>query len=115
MACGARPEGGANRWSEGGGEDYLGDKDGEAPRRVGWRGEPRWRWAQRVCGSTALYFVEKIKTSGSARNQVVGGFPIYPSISNNFTWKRNLPLVIPSELRISYFAALINGHVCGFL
>jgi hypothetical protein len=25
-----------------------------------------------------------------------------------------LPLVIPSELRISYYPALINGHVCGF-
>jgi hypothetical protein len=25
-----------------------------------------------------------------------------------------LPFVIPSELRISYNAALINGHVCGF-
>jgi hypothetical protein len=25
------------------------------------------------------------------------------------------PFVIPSELRISYYAALINGHVCGFL
>jgi hypothetical protein len=24
-------------------------------------------------------------------------------------------LVIPSELRISYYAALINGQVCGFL
>jgi hypothetical protein len=26
-----------------------------------------------------------------------------------------LLLVIPSELRISYYAALINGNVCGFL
>ena len=26
-----------------------------------------------------------------------------------------LPFVIPSELRISYFAALKNDHVCGFL
>jgi hypothetical protein len=26
-----------------------------------------------------------------------------------------LPFVIPSELRISYYAALINDHVCGFL
>ena len=26
-----------------------------------------------------------------------------------------LPFVIPSELRISYYAAPINGHVCGFL
>jgi len=25
-----------------------------------------------------------------------------------------LPFVIPSELRISYYAALVNGHVCGF-
>jgi hypothetical protein len=30
-----------------------------------------------------VYFVEKIKASGSARNQVAGGFPIYPSISNS--------------------------------
>ena len=27
----------------------------------------------------------------------------------------NPHFVIPSELRISYYAALINGHVCGFL
>jgi hypothetical protein len=26
-----------------------------------------------------------------------------------------LQFVIPSELRISYYAAPINGHVCGFL
>jgi hypothetical protein len=26
-----------------------------------------------------------------------------------------LHFVIPSELRISYYAALINDHVCGFL
>ena len=26
-----------------------------------------------------------------------------------------LPFVIPSELRISYYAALKNDHVCGFL
>jgi hypothetical protein len=26
-----------------------------------------------------------------------------------------LPFVIASELRISYHAALVNGHVCGFL
>jgi hypothetical protein len=25
-----------------------------------------------------------------------------------------LPFVIPSVLRISYYAVLINGHVCGF-
>jgi hypothetical protein len=32
-----------------------------------------------------VYFVEKIGTSGSVsvRNQVAGGFPIYPSISKN--------------------------------
>jgi ABC-type lipoprotein release transport system permease subunit len=30
-----------------------------------------------------LYFVEKIKTSGSVRNQVAGGFQIYPSFSDN--------------------------------
>jgi hypothetical protein len=33
-----------------------------------------------------VYFVEKIKTSGSVRNQVAGGFPIYPSISDNVAW-----------------------------
>jgi hypothetical protein len=27
----------------------------------------------------------------------------------------NPHFVIPSELRISYYAALINDHVCGFL
>jgi hypothetical protein len=26
-----------------------------------------------------------------------------------------VPFVIPSELRISYYAALKNDHVCGFL
>jgi len=29
--------------------------------------------------------------------------------------RTNLNFVIPSELRISYYAALINDHVCGFL
>jgi hypothetical protein len=34
------------------------------------------------CGFSALYFVERVKTSGSARNQVAGEFPVYPSIGN---------------------------------
>jgi hypothetical protein len=37
--------------------------------------------------------------------------------SNQVRGSKRLRLcfVIPSELRISYYAALINGHVCGFL
>jgi hypothetical protein len=30
-------------------------------------------------------------------------------------WGAALQLVIPSELRISYYPALKNDHVCGFL
>ena len=43
-----------------------------------------------------MYFVEKLETGGSVLNQVAGGFPIYPSISDNPAWKRKPPL-IPSE------------------
>jgi len=32
----------------------------------------------------------------------------------NAEWILDFNFVIPSELRVSYYAALINGHVCGF-
>jgi len=38
-----------------------------------------------------------------------------PSLITAAEGSVTLPLVIPSELRISYYAALINNHVCGFL
>ena len=39
-----------------------------------------------------------------------------PSIQNTIVKEgTNLNFVIPSDLRISYYAALNNGHVCGFL
>jgi hypothetical protein len=46
-----------------------------------------------------VYFVEKIKASGSVRNQVTGGFPIYRSISTNVAWKRKPSLCHPERSR----------------
>jgi hypothetical protein len=46
---------------------------------------------------SALYFFEKTKTSGSARNQVAGGLLIYPSISDNMHGSATPNFVIPSE------------------
>jgi hypothetical protein len=39
--------------------------------------------------------------------------PLDPT--NESSGASNLNFVIPSELRISYYAALTNGPVCGFL
>jgi len=36
------------------------------------------------------------------------------SATSQFLLEVPANLVIPSELRISYYAALMNGHVCGF-
>ena len=42
-------------------------------------------------------------------------FLFCPSDLTALTKSHDPPLVIPSALRISYYAALINAHVCGFL
>jgi hypothetical protein len=49
-------------------------------------------------GFFCVYFVEEIKTSGSVRNQVAGGFPTYPSISNKVAWKHKPSLCHPESL-----------------
>jgi hypothetical protein len=54
-------------------------------RRDGW--ESKLSKSGGRYGFFRVYFVEEIKTSGSVRNQVAGGFPIYRSISNNVAWK----------------------------
>jgi hypothetical protein len=40
--------------------------------------------------------------------------PLCPSPVTDAEVSAALKFVIPSELRISYYAALIDGHVCGF-
>jgi hypothetical protein len=59
----------------------------------------------------------------SQRESVSGGKNCTPSAKRavhsiqitTVTERTNLPFVIPSELRISYYAVLKNDHVCGFL
>jgi hypothetical protein len=56
------------------------------------------------------------------RDEIADNLRLFPSPITAAEVSATLPFVIPpapacrgSELRISYYAALINGNVCGFL
>jgi hypothetical protein len=48
-------------------------------------------------------------------DEIADNLRLFPSPITAAEVSATLPFVIPSELRISYYAALINGNVCGFL
>jgi hypothetical protein len=47
--------------------------------------------------------------------RIADSLRLCPSLVTAAKVSAALPFVIPSELRISCYAAPINGHVCGFL